>query len=185
MLLTPMLDRLRACSSVGAVWSLLVTDVVALLGAEFGIARLLDADGVLKVISTFRFAPEYLALIGPVTLSSSAVSARAARGQDVVVIHDLEKDVGYSPYRLVARSAGIRSMVSAPIMDHRGVLGVVSAHFAHTHSPSPLELSTLREYCGECCRYLRDLGQSGADAVDSVSNSETPRTPRGPDHARH
>jgi GAF domain-containing protein len=133
-----------------------VTDVVALHGAEFGNAQLVDSS-VLRIVSAYRLPADFLSALGEVSLKADTVCARAARDRKVVVVPDIELDETFAPFLPAARAAGFRAVVSAPLVDSVGVFGVVSAHFARPHSPSAIELETLAAYCAQACPHLRKL----------------------------
>jgi GAF domain-containing protein len=48
-----------------------------------------------------------------------------------ILISNIEEDVGFKPHRRITRSAGIRAIISVPILGKNGKrLGVISNHFA-------------------------------------------------------
>jgi PAS domain S-box-containing protein len=122
--------------------------VTELLGAEKGYIQLLDDSGSKLVIAVQRgFEPDFLTLFSEVHATDDYACARALRSGQRVVIDDVESEEAYAPFRASARAAGVRSVISTPLIDAVGMpLGVASSHFGFMHRPAEQVLNRLDLY---------------------------------------
>jgi GAF domain-containing protein len=75
-----------------------------------------------------------------------------------VVIKDTEADEEYAPYRAAARSAGYRSVMTTPLLTQQKVfIGTVSTHFVRSHTPTNIEIETLKSYSVAAAEHLHRL----------------------------
>ncbi len=122
--------------------------VTELLGAEKGYIQLLDDSGSKLVMAAQRgFEQDFLTLVSEVSATDDYACARALRSRQRVVIEDVECDAAYAPFRANVRAAGVRSVISTPLIDALGIpLGVASSHFPLVHRPAEQVLNRLDLY---------------------------------------
>jgi PAS domain-containing protein len=130
--------------------------VIDLLGADKGNVQLLVPErNVLTIAVQEGFEQSFLERFSEVSALDDTGCGRALRKYEIVVIEDLETDHGYSPYREVARNAGYRAVVSAPLLARLGnVLGVISVHFAKVHRPNDQQLRRLSLYIRQAADFI-------------------------------
>ncbi|HZC25326.1 MAG TPA: GAF domain-containing sensor histidine kinase, partial [Candidatus Binatia bacterium] len=131
--------------------------VIALLGADKGVLQLLDPhSGVLTIVAQRGFEQDFLDFFREVTAETDSSCGRALRKNERFIVEDVELDGPFAPYRPVMRSAGIRSVVSIPLIVADGsVLGILSAHFARVHSPTEQDLRRLDLYIRQAADFIR------------------------------
>jgi GAF domain-containing protein len=148
MLIEPMLSRLDAAQDLRESFKVALDNVVALHGAEKGNIQLFDAQGHLVMVAQTGLSRRFLKAFERVALDAGTVCSRAAARRAIVFVDDVERDEGLAPYAALARSVPFRAVLSAPLITTAGrCIGVVSAHFANTFSPTALELESLESYC--------------------------------------
>lgn len=75
-----------------------------------------------------------------------------------MIVPDIEKDEEFAAYRDAARAAGVRSVMTSPMMTPQGVLvGAVSTHFVNVHTPTKIEVDTIKSYCVAAANHLLNL----------------------------
>jgi hypothetical protein len=75
-----------------------------------------------------------------------------------VVIADVEEDLTYEPFRADALEAGYRGVQSTPFLTHGGIfVAMVSTLFASPHTPTKIEMETLKAYSFDAATYLYNL----------------------------
>jgi PAS domain S-box-containing protein len=126
----------------------MLTAVTELLGAEKGYIQLLDGSGSKLVIAAqLGFDQDFLTLFSEVRAADEYPCARALRSGERVVIEDVESDSAYAPFRANLRAAGVRSVISTPLLDALGrPFGVASTHFRLVHRPAEQVLNRLDLY---------------------------------------
>jgi len=135
----------------------LLSDVVALHGAEYGDLQLAVGDELVIVAQRGLSAP-FLRTFRRVRKDDGCACGRALRLGKTIVVTDVETDPEYVAFRTDAASAGYRSVQSTPLVTRSGsVLGMVSTMFADIHEPTPIELEALGRYCGIAAEYLTTL----------------------------
>jgi len=142
--------------------------VIDLLGADKGNIQLLDAEGSkLSIVAQRGFEPDFLEFFGEVSATDDSECSRALRSGQRILIEDVETDDSDAPFRLLAGTAGYRSMISTPLMSADGAaLGMVSSHFRLIHRPSEQELRRLDLYLRQAsdfiqrCKLEQELQQS-------------------------
>ena len=161
-LLAPMQQRLMASSSFDKAAWLILDDVMALHGAEFGSLQFLVGDELLLVAHR-GFRDPFLKTFQRVNKDDGCVCGRALRKRRTVVVADVETDTEYAPFRDVARGAGYRSVQSTPLFLKSGAfMGVVSTHFVNVHQPTKIEMNILRDYSIIAAERLHQLIGTGS-----------------------
>jgi len=85
----------------------ILDDVIAFHGAQYGNVQLLVGDNL--VIAAQRgFGPEFLQTFRRVKSDDGCACGRALRLGQSIVIADVENDPDFTPYRNVAKRAGVR-----------------------------------------------------------------------------
>jgi PAS domain S-box-containing protein len=131
--------------------------VIDLLGAEKGNIQLLDSEGSkLSTVVQRGFEPDFLEYFREVSTADDSAYSRALRSGQRILIEDVETDDSYAPFRTLARAAGYRSVVAAPLMSADGApLGLVSSHFRLIHRPSEQELRRLDLYLRHASDFIQ------------------------------
>ena len=145
-MLVPMKQRLAAARSFeDAAWVIL-NDVVALHGAEFGTLQFPVGDHLL--LAAFRgFRPPFLEAFQRVSKDDGCVCGQTLRRGSTVVVPDVEQNAEFAPFLRIAREAGYRAVQSTPLLLSDGTLmGLVSTHFSGVHEPTNIEMQILAEY---------------------------------------
>jgi GAF domain-containing protein len=90
-----------------------------------------------------------------------------------VVIEDTVLDEVFAPFRLMARLAGFRSVVTTPLLTQANdLMGVASTHFVKVHRPTDVEIETFEGYSVSAGEHLsRLLGQTTLDSLALRMNS--------------
>ena len=136
---------------------MLLDDAIALHGAELGNVQLNVGDHL--VIAVHRgFKAPFLESFRKVTVKDGCACGRALRTGSTVIVPDIEKDEEFAPYRDTIRAAGVRSVMTSPLLTPRGVLvGTVSTHFVNVHTPTAIEVATIKSYCVVAANHLLKL----------------------------
>ena len=144
--------------------------VIQLLGADKGNIQLLDAErGTLTVVVQRGFEQSFLDTFKSVSTIDETACGRALRLRRSIAIADIETDLAYTRFRAVARAAGYRAVVSAPIMGSEALpIGMVSAHFSYTHEATERQ-KLLLEVCTDVARdFIQRCKTDGAKSKTQV-----------------
>src|SRR5262249_6523216 len=109
----------------------ILAGAIELMGADKGIIRILDPTrGVLKIEAHRGFKQEFIDSFREVSAVIDSPCGRTLRSGERIVIADVEEDKLFTPFRPRARSAGVRAVLSTPIMSRdRAPLGTLTTHF--------------------------------------------------------
>ena len=141
-----MIGRLRSKKTFESAIQIILDDVIALHGAEFGIVQLPIGEE-LVLVAQRGFAETFLQAFRRVGKNDGSISGRALRLGAPVVIHDVLEDDDYIAFRAYAVKAGYRGVQSTPFFTKdRDLFGVVSTLFASPHEPTPIEMDILKAY---------------------------------------
>ena len=83
----------------------------------------------LEIVAQVGFKKDFLDYFKTVKAFDASSCGRALGIGNIVTIDDVETDIGFYPYRKIARSAGYRSVKSVPVLSRERNLGVLSVHF--------------------------------------------------------
>ena len=145
-MLSALSERLRRTQTFEQAIAIILDDMIALLGAEYGNVQLPVGDDLLIVAQRGLTAP-FLKTFRRVQKEDGTACGRALRLRKPVVIRDVEKDAEFAEFLKDARTAGFRAVQSTPFFTSDDLLlGIVSTHFANVHEPTPIELRTMRIY---------------------------------------
>jgi GAF domain-containing protein len=153
-MLAQMIRRLKAEDTFEGAAEIALDDVIALHGAEYGNLQLPIGEE-LAIVAHRGHPVAFLKAFRRVRRDYGCACGRALRLGTPVVIHDVELDPDYAPYRDLAKTAGYRAVQTTPLRTEDGrLLGLISTHFANPHEPTPIEMETLREYSVVAAEYL-------------------------------
>jgi GAF domain-containing protein len=135
-----MKSRLLAETTLDGVTNRILSDVIALQGAEFGDLQLVVDREWLVLVAQHGFPPNFLVDLRRLSRNSGTSCGRALALGRAVVIKDVSKDAEYAPYANIAEQCGFRSVQSTPLIASNGTcVGIVSTHFANVHEPTAIE----------------------------------------------
>lgn len=149
--------RLWSIHSLEQGLSEMLVAVVDLLGADKGIVNVLDSQtDVLQTAVQRGFGDDLVRQFREVKATSHSAAGRALKLRQPVVVEDVEADPQYEPLRSVARAAGYRAVITAPLIGGDGiVLGLVSTHFESPHRPTEQEMRRLDMYVRQAADFIR------------------------------
>ena len=174
-----MIARLKKEPDLSLALETAVRDIVALHGAEFGNVQLVGDDGDLWIVGHKGLSGPFFDSVARVKPSAGTVCARAWRRGKIVSVANVLEDGSFKPFLDLARSAGFRAVISAPLIAKGGErLGVISAHFANAKTPTDIETSTLESYCHMLADHLleRASPSSLAAMVEELQESMLARS---------
>ncbi len=163
LVLLPLRDRLYAEQRFEGAVARVLTDAVALQGAEFGNVQIPTGDGVLLIVEQIGFKVPFLQAFKEVRATDGCACGRALRTRKPVVIPDIRADGEFRPFAKIAEAAGYRAVETTPLFtDHGELVAFVSTHFANVHTPTKIEMDTLIAYSRIAAEHLYGL-LGGAD----------------------
>ena len=121
---------------------------IELLGADKGIIRILDPmRAVLRIEAHRGFKQEFIDSFREVSAVIDSPCVRSLRSGERLVIADVDEDKLFTPLLPRARSAGVRAVISTPIMSReRAPLGTLTTHFRPVYKPAEHDLRLLDLY---------------------------------------
>lgn len=168
IMLEQMTGRLHARQTFESVIDIILDDVIALHGAEFGDVQLPSGSELLIVAQRGLLSP-FLETFRRVSKDDGCACGRALRSGEPVIIRDVLCDEDYAPFREAALAAGYRGVQSTPLLTSNGqLLGVISTLFAAPHEPTMIEMRALKAYCLIASSYLQKL--LGDEVLDDKAN---------------
>ena len=130
-------DNLNECLNA------ILDAAIAVSRADKGNVQLRVSElGALTIAAQRGFANDFLNFFAYVGDDASACSLAMRSGERVIVDDVLTSDIfAGQPSRDVLLAAGVRAVISTPLMSSTGaLLGVISTHFAAPHRPAEREL---------------------------------------------
>jgi GAF domain-containing protein len=150
-------QRLKASATFEAAVRTILSDIVALHGAEFGNVQLAAGDKLIIVAEHGLRAP-FLLAFREVRTTDGCACGRAWQTGEPVIVADVELDKPFAPFREIAREAGYRSVQSTPLVTGDGTpLGMVSTLFANRYVPTRIEMAICKAYCITAADHLQVL----------------------------
>ncbi len=130
--------------------------IITLLGADKGMVQLFDSHtGALSMAVQRGFDAEAESYFRKVGVSPDSASGRALGLRQPVVLNDVETDPQYEPLREVARAAGYRGVIAAPLLDMDGAaMGMLTTHFLSPHQPSEQDMRRLDLYVRQAADFI-------------------------------
>lgn len=192
-MISGMVRRLLEQHTVEAAIEIILDDVVALHGAEYGNVQMPLGDE-LVLVAQRNLSVGFLNTFRRVFRYDGTACGRALKLGKIVQIVDVERDPEFAAYRMDARRAGFRSVQSAPFLTTDGrLMGVVSTHFVNPHLPTRLEGEMLESYrpiaADTVYRLLGDMPlgvkaeQMSERLYDGISRDAVRVRPDLPNHA--
>jgi PAS domain S-box-containing protein len=130
---------------------------IAIVGADKGNIQTFDASSNSLIIAAHRgFAEPFLTFFKHVR-DDAAACAAAMRGKTQVIVEDvLESDIfAREKAQAVLISAGVRAVVSTPLLSSNGILmGMISTHYATPHRPTDREVHLIEVLARQAADYL-------------------------------
>jgi PAS domain S-box-containing protein len=107
-----------------------LTAIIALHRADFGMAHQVDPDSGELVVVAHRDVPEALLRHFSRIGDEESIATRAMARRERVMVEDVLADPRLAPHRTAAAAAGVRGVQSTPLVGREGeVLGVISTMF--------------------------------------------------------
>lgn len=132
--------RLLANTEVRPLLEEVLSAVIAIQNADFGILQLYNPEHSLEIVAQQGFQRDFLMSFADVHDETTACG-RAMKQHQRVIIEDVENDAGFEPHRPSAASAGFRAVQATPLFGRSGgLLGVISTQFRAPHRPAEHEL---------------------------------------------
>jgi GAF domain-containing protein len=145
-MLSSLNNRIRAAETFEAAIVVILDDMIALLGAEYGNVQLPIGDE-LAIVAQRGLTASFLRTFRRVNKDDGSACGRALRTRQTVVISDVEKDAAFKTFVQDAKIAGFRAVQSTPFFTSDDLLlGIVSTHFANVHHPTKIELTMMQTY---------------------------------------
>ena len=117
---------------------------LALSAAERGNVQIREPTGELRIAAQRGFTRDFLDHFAVVDNDGSACGRAAEKAAQTVIV-DVNKDPAFEPHRSIAAASGFRAVVSTPLVNDSGLVGVVSTHFPRPHRLSAHELRSLQQ----------------------------------------
>jgi len=137
-------ELLGSANSPRAAVDRVLAAALALSAAERGNVQIREPTGELRIAAQRGFNREFLDHFAVVDDDGSACGRAAEKAAQTVII-DVNKDPAFEPHRSIAAASGFRAVVSTPLINDSGLVGVVSTHFPRPHRLSAHELRSLQQ----------------------------------------
>jgi len=174
----PLFGQLQKCADIQSVLNWALNRGLELSGTYFGNVQLIDwRSGYLEIKAQRGFQPEFLNFFERVKFDHASACARALRNRDTVVIDDIMADKQFAPYREIAGRAGVRAVLSTPLVSSSGAaLGVLSIHFPIVQRPTDIQILGMTEAAGLAVDRIIRLrainGEKTLNALDVLQKSQ-------------
>jgi len=145
-MLAQLTQRLHAQRDFADAARLILDDIIALHGAEYGNIQL-PIEDELVIAAQRGLSPAFLKTFKTVRKDSGCACGRALRDRSIIIVSDVDSDPKYAPFREAARMARYRAVQSTPLITRaKNFVGVLSTLFAQVHTPTPIEMQILNTY---------------------------------------
>lgn len=135
--------RLSACSHLQQALTTALDAALELHETHLGNIQIYR-PGALLIAAQRGFKAPFLQAFRRVSVDDDSVCARAMREGRSLIIHDVELDPEFAPFRAVAAEAGFRAVQSTPMVGSNGLFaGMISTHFARPYTPSEQQMLVL------------------------------------------
>src|SRR6516165_274350 len=165
----------------------MLANATRLCKATYGVIRLRESDGQIRVAARYGNLPEAQKIGGVLRPGSSMPSARVFDTRKPVEVVDLKEDRCYfdrDPQAVAAvEVAGIRSLISVPMLKDDAVVGAISIYRREVRPFTDKQSAVLQNFASqtviaiEKARLLKELRQSlqqqtaAADVLKIISRS--------------
>ncbi|MGC8536976.1 MAG: GAF domain-containing protein [Rhizomicrobium sp.] len=182
-------DLARADSIFRAIAETALDEAIRLTRAHFGTIQVYDdVSRTLVILAQRNFRKPFLDHFAVVTVFDSTACARALVDKKAALIEDVDTDPTFAPHRQVAREAGFRAVISAPLIGPRGkLIGILSTHFSQPRQFAPGEVAALTHYATSVALGLDrrltpdDEANGPSSPSQAVIGRHTTSTRRSPD----
>jgi len=145
-MLAQLTQRLHAQRNFADAACLILDDIIALHGAEYGNIQL-PIEDELVIAAQSGLSAAFLKTFKSVRKDSGCACGRALRDRSIVIVSDVDSDPEYAPFRQAAKMAQYRAVQSTPLFTRaKTFVGVLSTLFAQVHKPTPIEMQILNTY---------------------------------------
>jgi GAF domain-containing protein len=130
---------------------------IAISGADKGNLQLYDAtSGSLTIAAQRGFQGDFLKFFDSVRANDAACGVAMGTAKQIIVDDVLTSPIfAAQPAQKVLLDAGVRAVVSIPLMSSKGrPLGVLSTHFTRPHHPSEHQLEPMNILARQAADYL-------------------------------
>lgn len=150
-------DRLWQTRNLREGLDEMLVAAIELMGADKGHIQLLDERrGVLTIEAHQGFEQPFLNFFREVSENSPSASGRALFLGRRIIVEDVEAEASSAPLSSVAKTAGVRAVISTPFFDQDNkILGVLSMHFQSPHRPTQEALSRLDLYAQQAAGFIQ------------------------------
>jgi GAF domain-containing protein len=153
----PLSGPFAAVSKLRDVPATTLKSAMEIMGAQKGNVQLatwgLKAE--LSIAAHSGFGDEFLSAFQTVYLRDTCACGRALFTRRPVAVEDVLDDFAFGPSRSVVLDAGVRAILSVPMISNSGALvGIVSTHRDTVSRPSDRQL-----------RAINEMAQSAANAI--------------------
>ena len=165
-------ERLRRCTDIQSVAHFLLQRGLEVCQCDFGNVQLMNwKTGQLQIQAQRGFQEEFLNFFEYVKLSDTSACARALRNRESVVIEDVMLDPEFGPCREIVCRAGVRAVLSTPLLSTHGALvGILSTHFSTSHRPTGAQMLAVTDAACLAANAIIGLRADGDD-FDRVRRS--------------
>jgi GAF domain-containing protein len=169
--------QVQKCADIQSVLNCVLDQSLELSGTCFGNVQLIDwRSGYLEIKAQRGFRSEFLNFFERVEFDHASACARALRNRNTIVIDDIMADKQFAPYREIACRAGVRAVLSTPLVSSSGAaLGVLSIHFPIVHRPTDMQVRGMIEAAGLAANAIIRLrainGKIVPNALDVLQQS--------------
>jgi two-component system, chemotaxis family, CheB/CheR fusion protein len=157
-------SHLTTAKNMEAVLNEILVAAVEVHGSDRGTVHLYNAaTSSLQLIVHRGLSAEVAEAWGRVDFLDAALpSVKALKGRTSVVVEDLERDIDAASFRQQWLDAGVRALVSTPLVT-RGdeLIGVLTLHFSQAHRPDERAM-----------RITELLAQQAADTIERMRTEE-------------
>lgn len=154
-------------SSFNACLDKIVDTAVAIADADKGNIQLFDpASGSLTIVAQKGFPEDFLNFFGTVRDIASTSGVAMHEKRQIIVDDVLTSDIVGQPAQKASLDAGVRGVVSTPLISSKGdLLGILSTHYARPGRPGEHQL-----------RLLNILTRQAADYLERKQSEQTNKT---------
>lgn len=141
-------DRLKDLNGLTEVFDEVLHSALKILGTDRGDLQMYDPsqDG-LVIVAQRGFEMSLLEGYKLVRTADGTPCGTALARRQRVILEDVNEDLAFLPHAAVAKAAGLVAMQSTPLIGRGGrMLGMLSTHYGHRHSPTEEELELLDAY---------------------------------------
>lgn len=157
----------------------ILSDAIALTGAQMGNVQLFDAEKrALSIAAQKGFSEECLSFFSAVSAGDRSGCGTALLERKQAVIENIEENAPSTEYREMAIKSGFRTVQSTPLLAQDGSpLGMISTHFKDVHKFGPHELEKMSllaqkaESFVERCAMVRDLEDKISERTQALAQA--------------